>query len=69
MLAFRDSRDSKKIYDFLRNSTAEGKWEFRTTQAICAATKISENRIAELCARHPKIKRNEKERESWRLES
>jgi hypothetical protein len=66
--AGRDRRDSAKIYKFLRTSSSEGKWEFRTTHAICAATKIPETRVAELCGGHPKIKRNEKDRDSWHLD-
>jgi hypothetical protein len=64
---YRNSRDSKLIYNFLLNSTSETEFSFRSTEAIASDTKISESRVAELCIKHPKIKRNEKEKQSWRL--
>jgi hypothetical protein len=63
----RDGRDSKAIYDFLVRSASESGHTFRSTHAISAATKISETRVAELCSRHRKIARNEKEAQTWRL--
>jgi prenyltransferase beta subunit len=63
----RDHRDSKKIYDFMMKSKTETDYVFRSTEAISSHTKISENRVAELCSKHPKIKRNEKEKQSWRV--
>lgn len=65
----RDSKDSKTIYDFLRQSAADGRYTFRSTEAISSATKIPELRVAELCSRHPNIKRNKLEKQSWQLVS
>ncbi len=62
-----DRGDSAKIYDFLLKSKQEMDFTFRSTEAISSATKISEKRVAELCSKHPKIKRNEREKQSWRL--
>ena len=67
--AFRNSRDSRAICKFLADSGTKGVWTFRTTHAISAETKIAEERVAALCSRHPKIRRNEKELQSWRIES
>ncbi len=64
---FPDKRDSDKIYKFLRRSAKERGWAYRTTHAISSATKIPGNRISVLCNRDKRIKRNDKERESWRL--
>ena len=64
---FQDKRDSDKIYKFLRRSAKERGWAFRTTHAISSATKIPKNRVSELCSRDKRIKRNDKEKESWRL--
>jgi len=64
---FQNRRDRDKIYKFLRRSTKERGWAFRTTHAISSATKIPGNRISKLCNRDKRIKRNEKEKESWRL--
>ncbi len=63
----RARRDRSAIHAFLQRSTADGQFTFRTTHAIAAATKIPEARVAELCSRHPNIKRNEQERQSWRI--
>ena len=62
-----DRSDSKKIYEFLLNSAATTDYTFRSTQVISSDTKIAESRVEELCIKHPKIKRNEKEKQSWRL--
>lgn len=63
----RDSRDKEKIYKYLQQSRLNTDYTFRSTEAISSDTKIPENRVAELCSRHPSIKRNEKEKQSWRL--
>lgn len=62
-----DRRDSKKIYNFMLKSKSGTDYIFRSTEAISSATKISEKRVAALCSNHPKIKRNEKEKQSWKL--
>jgi hypothetical protein len=64
---FRNFRDSKKIYDYMLGSKAGTDFTFRSTEAISSHTRISENRVAELCGKHPKIKRNEKARQSWQI--
>ena len=60
--------DSGKIYAFLRNSKKEGKYIFRSTEAISSNTGVEETKVAKLCARDKRFKRNEKEKQSWRLE-
>lgn len=62
-----DSRDSKKIYDFLFESKSKTDFSLRSTEAISSHTNISESRVADLCSRHPKIIRNQKEKQSWRI--
>jgi hypothetical protein len=64
---YRDNRDGKKIYTFLLQSKTGTEWTFRSTQAISSHTKISESRVEAICSKHPKIKRNEKEKQSWKL--
>lgn len=64
---WQDYRDSKKLYEFLRQSRSNTTFTFRSTESISATTKIPEARVAELCSRHPKIKRNEKKKQSWQL--
>jgi len=66
---FRAQRDSAAIYKFLRQSKEEGRFEFRSTVAISSHTKLPEGRVEELCSRHSKIRRNEKERQTWHLVS
>ena len=64
---YRDNRDGNKIYAFLLQSKTGTEWTFRSTHAISSHTKISESRVEELCSKHPKIKRNENEKQSWKL--
>ena len=63
----RDSRDSVAIYNFLLDSKSRTDFNFRSTPAIASHTRLPAKRVAALCARHPKIRRNEKEKESWIL--
>lgn len=64
----KDRSDSQKIYSFLQSSSAGTEYAFRTTAAISSGTSIAESRVAELCSKDKRIKRNERERQSWRLE-
>jgi hypothetical protein len=63
----RDKRESNRIYQYLVKSAATTAWRFRSTQAISSATHMSKTRVEELCSRDKRIKRNEKEKESWQL--
>ncbi len=63
----RNRKDSDSVYKFLLTSKSNTGFEFRSTHAIASHTKLPEDRVAALCARHPKIRRNEKEKESWVL--
>lgn len=65
--SYRNWSDSKEIYNFLLSSKTETDFTFRSTEAISSHTKIPESRVAELCSKHTKVKRNEKEKQSWRL--
>ena len=64
---WRDCRDYKKIYAFLRQSKLNTSFTFRSTEAISSETNIPEARVESLCSRHVKIKRNGKETQSWQL--
>jgi hypothetical protein len=63
----RDRRNSQKIYDFMLESQSKTGFTFRSTEAISSATKIPEKRVASLCIKHPNLKRNEKQKQSWKL--
>ncbi|WP_218081240.1 hypothetical protein [Anthocerotibacter panamensis] len=65
--AHRDRRDSAIIYEFLASSNSGTGWTFRSTEAIASHTNLSESRVASLCSSHPKIRRNEKQLQSWTL--
>ncbi len=65
--SYRNRDDSKRIYNFLLASKAGTDFSFRSTEAISSHTKIAESRVAELCSKHKKIKRNEKAKQSWQL--
>lgn len=64
---WHDRKDSQTIYNFLLNSKSCTDFTFRSTEAISSHTKIPEKRVAELCSKHPKIRRNENEKQSWTL--
>ena len=64
---WHDRKDSEAIYKYLLSSKSATDWKFRSTEAISSHTKIPENRVAKLCSKHPKIRRNEKEKQSWTL--
>lgn len=63
----KDRRDSNKIYQFLIKSAKQTSFQFRSTEAISSDTGIPEDRVANLCSRHKKIKRNKREKQSWQL--
>lgn len=64
---WRARKDAKTIYDFLVESKARTGFTFRSTEAIASHTKLTEKRVTELCSTHPRIRRNEKEKQSWSL--
>ncbi len=64
---WHDRKDSQTIHDFLLTSKVGTQFSYRSTEAIASHTKLSEKRVAELCARHPNIRRNEGEKQSWTL--
>lgn len=64
---WRDRTDSVAILEFLNKSATETNVTFRSTEAIASKTKLTEERVATLCAKHPQIRRNTKEKQSWRL--
>jgi hypothetical protein len=59
----KDRSDSQRIYKFISDSDQT----FRTTHAISSETHIPESRVAELCSQDKRIKRNELEKQSWRI--
>ena len=64
---WHDRKDSQAIYNFLLTSKARTSFSFRSTAAISSHTRLSEKRVADLCSKHPKIRRNEQEKQSWTL--
>ena len=62
-----DCRDSKNILDFMLKSKAGTDFTFRSTESIASHTKIAENKVVHLCSKHPRIQRNENEKQSWRV--
>lgn len=59
-------RDEKVVAKFLKNSGVETSRTFRTTHAISSATNLSQERIRKVCSKSSNIKRNQKEKESWK---
>lgn len=61
-------KDKRDIYSFmLEQQKSVKKWNWRTTVAISAATKLSEERVRQICTKHDKITRNSLENEVWSL--
>jgi hypothetical protein len=60
-------RDEKIVTEFLKNTGVETSHTFRTTHAISSATDLSKERIRNVCSKSSMIKRNQKEKESWKL--
>ena len=63
----QNSKDSGSILSFLESSKKDTTYTFRSTEAIASHTNLTESRVASLCAKHPRIKRNTNEKQSWRL--
>jgi len=63
----KNKNDNNKILNFLKESAINTTHVFRSTEAIAAGTKLTESRVETICAKHPKIYRNTKEKQSWRL--
>ncbi len=61
--------DEKKILTFLKASKSKTEYLFRSEPAISSDTNLSEDRVHKVCAKSNKIKRNQKEKKSWRLSS
>jgi hypothetical protein len=66
---WRNWLHSNKIYAFLRSSADSTDYEFRSTEAISAATRLSEGRVAELAIKDKRLARNTKGKQSWRVTS
>ena len=64
----QDRKDGKTIYEFLAKSVKESEYTFRSSAAIASSTKLPEERVAMLCSRNPKIRRNQLDKQSWALE-
>ena len=65
----RDKWAASSSYSFLKSSTDNAGYTFRSTEAIAAHLKLTEQRVEYLCSRHPKIKRNTAQKQSWRIAS
>lgn len=60
----RDRRDKRRIYQLLRETPGV----FRSTTAISSETGIGVERVRKVCELdHERIRRNEREKESWTL--
>ena len=66
----RDRRDSGRIFDFMLDSHVGTDWKFRKKEAISSHLKLSPDRVVTLCTKlcqQGKLRRNEKEADSWTL--
>jgi hypothetical protein len=58
---------TKKIISFLSESAEQGKYQFRSTEAIASAVGLTESRVEEICSSNKSIRRNSAQRQSWTL--
>ena len=56
-----------RVINFLQLSARDGRYQFRTTAAIAAETKLTEARVEDICSAHRRVKRNTAQKQSWRL--
>lgn len=64
---FQRHLHTKKIMSFLTNSSEQGKYQFRSTEAIASAVGLTETRVEEICSSNKYIRRNSAQRQSWTL--
>lgn len=64
---FRHWQHKRFVIAFLQSSAHEGRYQFRSTEAIAAATKLTEARVEEICSAHNQILRNSAQKQSWRI--
>jgi hypothetical protein len=62
-------RDGQRVVKFLRLSNKETSFQFRSTSAIAAATKLTELRVEDICSAHPEVIRNTEQKQSWRAQN
>jgi len=63
----KDTKETKEIINFLKDSGLKTKYKFRTNHAISSHINFTEERVRELCSKSKNIKRNTNAKESWRL--
>lgn len=66
-LHFRKAIHAQRIVNFLKLSAQEGNYQFRSTEAIASAVKLTEARVEEICSEHKGIRRNSAQKQSWSL--
>jgi hypothetical protein len=64
---FQRFLQAKKIINFLGQSAEQGKFQFRSTEAIASAVGLTESRVGEICSSNKNIRRNSAQRQSWTL--
>ena len=59
----------RKVFNVLKTSASTPEYQFRSTEAISSAVKLTESRVEQVFIKHPKIKRNTGEKQSRKLVS
>jgi len=60
-----DRKDKRKVYKWLDEFTDENEKRWRSTHAIASHTNLTEDRIRNICSKHKKIIRSDKQKEAW----
>ncbi len=58
---------SNRLYKILKKELKDRNSDFLSSHLLSSVTGYTQNQIEVLCSYHNKIKRNESEKESWRL--
>lgn len=64
---FLNKYKASQVFNALKSGLAEKKHTFLPTSYLAAKTNYTQEKVEQLCSSHSKIKRNEKELESWQV--
>ena len=59
---------ANRVYEILKSGLSEKKKSYLPTAYLASRSGYTQSQIESLCSHHKKIKRNQKELESWRVE-
>lgn len=64
---FLNKYKASQVFDVLKSGLDDKNRTFLPTSYLAAKTNYTQAKVEQLCSSHSKIKRNEKELESWKI--